>query len=96
VYLIFREFFEECDGILLNYGWRQDNLANSKYEAQLSGRQFDVYVGVDVFGRGCFGGGGFNTKEVCIFNTIMFQQEFYSKFCYSKIRKYFHNGYCLF
>ena len=24
-------------------------------------RKTDVYVGVDVFGRNCFGGGGFNT-----------------------------------
>lgn len=24
----------------------------------------DVYVGVDVFGRGCFGGGGYNSKAV--------------------------------
>ena len=29
-----------------------------------AGRQYDVYVGVDVFGRGCLGGGGYNTCEV--------------------------------
>ena len=28
------------------------------------GRPYDVYVGADVFGRGCRGGGGYNTKEV--------------------------------
>lgn len=28
------------------------------------GRLKDVYVGVDVFGRGMIGGGGYNTKEV--------------------------------
>ena len=27
-------------------------------------RRYDVYVGVDVFGRGCFGGGGWNTNKV--------------------------------
>ena len=27
-------------------------------------RQTDVYVGVDVFGRGCFGGGGYNCNKV--------------------------------
>lgn len=27
-------------------------------------RHRDVFVGIDVFGRGCFGGGGFNTCEV--------------------------------
>ena len=26
----------------------------------------DVFVGIDVFGRGCFGGGGFNTCQVCL------------------------------
>ena len=29
-------------------------------------RKFDVYVGVDVFGRGCFGGGGYNSKAVSL------------------------------
>ncbi len=29
-------------------------------------RHRDVFVGIDVFGRGCFGGGGFNTCEVCL------------------------------
>ena len=27
-------------------------------------REFDIFVGVDVFGRGCFGGGGLNTCSV--------------------------------
>jgi len=29
-------------------------------------RYRDVFVGIDVFGRGCFGDGGFNTCEVII------------------------------
>ena len=28
-------------------------------------RIHDVFVGVDVFGRGCYGGGGFETHKVC-------------------------------
>lgn len=32
--------------------------------ASKSGREFDVYVGIDAFGRGTPGGGGFNCKEV--------------------------------
>ena len=27
-------------------------------------RRYDIYVGVDVFGRDCFGGGGWNTNKV--------------------------------
>lgn len=51
-------FFDVCDGIYLNYNWDDDKLANS---AKLAGkRTVDVYVGVDVFGRGTPGGGGFN------------------------------------
>ena len=62
-YIYFRPFFDSCDGIFLNYAWTTDDLASS---AQFSAtRQADVYVGVDVFGRGCFGGGGFNTNMVC-------------------------------
>jgi len=35
------------------------------------GRTHDVYVGVDVFGRGCHGGGGFNTVEVQVFDMLL-------------------------
>lgn len=41
-----------------------DNLANSLSTAvSVGGCPQDVYVGVDVFGRGCLGGGGWNTLE---------------------------------
>uniref|UniRef100_A0A8D9AZF3 Cytosolic endo-beta-N-acetylglucosaminidase n=1 Tax=Cacopsylla melanoneura TaxID=428564 RepID=A0A8D9AZF3_9HEMI len=53
-----KEFFQSCDGIFLNYNWTEDTLKNSLENAGV--RKHDVYVGVDVFGRGCFGGGGFN------------------------------------
>ena len=39
-------------------------LLESKINA--GGRYRDVFVGIDVFGRGCFGDGGFNTCEVVI------------------------------
>lgn len=51
--------FDLCDGIFLNYTWNEHNLQRSVVNAGC--RQCDVYVGIDVFGRGCFGGGGFNT-----------------------------------
>jgi len=55
-------FFDACDGIFLNYTWSVHNLAHSSLVAGTR-RKFDVYVGVDCFGRGCFGGGGWNTYK---------------------------------
>ncbi|CAF0757136.1 unnamed protein product [Adineta ricciae] len=54
-------FFNACDGIFLNYTWKSEMLLQSKINA--GQRYRDVFVGIDVFGRGCFGGGGFNTSE---------------------------------
>lgn len=54
-------FFDECDGIFLNYTWNIENLSNSARNSR--GRLHDVFVGIDVFGRGMIGGGGYNTKE---------------------------------
>ncbi|CAH1391145.1 unnamed protein product [Nezara viridula] len=56
-----RKFFDMCDGIFLNYGWSEEDLIATVEES--GSRKTDVYVGVDVFGRGCFGGGGFTTCE---------------------------------
>ncbi|KFM56630.1 Cytosolic endo-beta-N-acetylglucosaminidase, partial [Stegodyphus mimosarum] len=55
-----RDFFYGCDGIFLNYNWKDEDLKLSVSEAGL--RKTDVYVGLDVFGRGCLGGGGFSTN----------------------------------
>uniref|UniRef100_A0A8D8FB27 Cytosolic endo-beta-N-acetylglucosaminidase n=1 Tax=Culex pipiens TaxID=7175 RepID=A0A8D8FB27_CULPI len=49
-----RSFFAACDGIFLNYTWnnqsleRTDNLIRNYYP----NRKLDVFVGIDVFGRG--------------------------------------------
>lgn len=56
-------FFNMSDGIFLNYGWNEKCLASSAQAAR-ENRQYDVYVGVDVFGRGVFGGGGWNSNKV--------------------------------
>ncbi|XP_065066058.1 uncharacterized protein LOC135691973 isoform X2 [Rhopilema esculentum] len=56
------KFFDVCDGIFLNYTWSVHHLSRSSIIAG-SDRNFDVYVGVDCFGRGCFGGGGWNTYK---------------------------------
>ena len=59
-----RPFFNCCDGIFLNYNWNWSLLSQTR---KLAGdRLKDVYVGIDVFGRGCPGGGGYNSSEVCV------------------------------
>ncbi|XP_067672168.1 cytosolic endo-beta-N-acetylglucosaminidase-like isoform X2 [Haliotis asinina] len=55
-------FFDACDGIFLNYNWDETKLQNS-YNIAGTKRVHDVFVGVDVFGRGCPGGGGYNSCE---------------------------------
>lgn len=58
-----RPFFDVCDGIYLNYAWNENHLRNSRQLAEQLHRTYDVYVGVDIFGRGCFGGGGLQTNQ---------------------------------
>ncbi|XP_051161564.1 cytosolic endo-beta-N-acetylglucosaminidase [Leptopilina boulardi] len=54
-------YFLKCDGIFLNYNWTERGLASSLILAKKENREKDVYVGLDVWGRGCPGGGGFNS-----------------------------------
>uniref|UniRef100_A0A1J3CL91 mannosyl-glycoprotein endo-beta-N-acetylglucosaminidase n=1 Tax=Noccaea caerulescens TaxID=107243 RepID=A0A1J3CL91_NOCCA len=50
-----KPFFDLCDGIFINYTWKE---SYPKLSAEVAGdRKFDVYMGIDVFGRGSFGGG---------------------------------------
>lgn len=65
-------FFDACDGIFLNYNWNDGKLQNSLDLAKNKGRDMDVYVGIDVFGRGCLGGGGYNTVEVRVTKSRTF------------------------
>ncbi|KAL3691426.1 hypothetical protein R1sor_005077 [Riccia sorocarpa] len=52
-----RPFFDISDAIFTNYHWQEHWARESGDLAD--GRRFDVYMGVDVFGRGTFGGGGY-------------------------------------
>ncbi|KAH1211828.1 Cytosolic endo-beta-N-acetylglucosaminidase 1 [Glycine max] len=55
-----KSFFDICDGIFTNYSWQEDYPWRS---ASVAGdRKFDVYMGIDVFGRGTYGGGQWNTN----------------------------------
>ena len=53
-----KPFFDICDGIFLNYHWSDVALQDTRQLA--GGRATDVYVGIDVFGRGVPGDGGWN------------------------------------
>ncbi|XVE69478.1 hypothetical protein DITRI_Ditri09bG0155400 [Diplodiscus trichospermus] len=55
-----KPFFDICDGIFVNYTWKEDY---PKLSATVAGdRKFDVYMGIDVFGRNTYGGGKWNTN----------------------------------
>ncbi|KAA8539540.1 hypothetical protein F0562_026232 [Nyssa sinensis] len=55
-----KHFFDICDGIFVNYTWKENY---PKLSAAIAGdRKFDVYMGIDVFGRGSYGGGQWNTN----------------------------------
>lgn len=50
------------DGLFLNYNWNSDLLLASQTEAGSAAVSSRIFVGVDCFGRGCPGGGGWSTN----------------------------------
>lgn len=56
-----KPFFDVCNGLFTNYGWRPYNLPLST--AIAGQRNRDVFVGVDIFGRGVYGGGGYDSHK---------------------------------
>ncbi|PSC72394.1 cytosolic endo-beta-N-acetylglucosaminidase-like [Micractinium conductrix] len=52
-----RPFFDACDALWVNYTWKEGTPA--RVAAEAGTRAADMYMGVDCFGRGTFGGGGF-------------------------------------
>ncbi len=55
------DFWAACDGIFLNYTWKCNDVKNSLKNSMdfcdfMVGDYSSVYVGIDVFGRNCFGG----------------------------------------
>lgn len=54
-----RPFFERCDGIWINYTWKEGD--PNRIRDAAGERRGDVFLGVDCFGRGTYGGGGMNT-----------------------------------
>ncbi|CAD5228102.1 unnamed protein product [Bursaphelenchus okinawaensis] len=59
-------FAQRCDGLFTNYTWNRRHLKVTKKFVEENKTQlstYDIYFGVDVFGRGAFEGGGFNTYK---------------------------------
>ncbi|CAL5417323.1 unnamed protein product [Camellia sinensis] len=69
-----KPFFDICDGIFVNYTWQEDY---PKLSAAVAGnRKFDVYMGIDVFGRNTYGGGQWDVSvtfspAMCLTSCIM-------------------------
>uniref|UniRef100_A0A0D9WFE0 mannosyl-glycoprotein endo-beta-N-acetylglucosaminidase n=1 Tax=Leersia perrieri TaxID=77586 RepID=A0A0D9WFE0_9ORYZ len=55
-----KPFFDLCDGLFSNYTWKAKYPQESAVVA--GERKYDVYMGIDVYGRNTFGGGQWNTK----------------------------------
>lgn len=66
-----RPYFNNADGIFLNYWWTEGDLLQTKQSAgkrqniiySIIHRNLDVYVGIDIWGRGTHGGGGYHTVD---------------------------------
>eukprot|EP01063_Lacrimia_lanifica_P000973 TRINITY_DN1046_c0_g4_i1.p1 TRINITY_DN1046_c0_g4~~TRINITY_DN1046_c0_g4_i1.p1 ORF type:complete len:881 (+),score=254.35 TRINITY_DN1046_c0_g4_i1:755-3397(+) len=56
-----KAYFDVCDGFFTNYWWKPRSIANSK--AVAGPRAADVYHGVDMFGRGTYGGGQYDSHK---------------------------------
>ena len=56
-------FFQATDGLFTNYWWRKQELGDTRTMANAMNRVADIYTGIDCFGRGSLGGGGFGVGE---------------------------------
>ena len=67
-----KPFFDVCDGIFINYTWKENSLLQTKNVMGTFDRSADVFYGVDVFGRGTLGGGGYNCRVAlnCLFKEV--------------------------
>jgi endo-beta-N-acetylglucosaminidase D len=64
-------FFDVTDGIFVNYTWNIERLQQSSING--AERKYDIFTGIDVWGRNTFGGGHFNIhralREIAKFDT---------------------------
>lgn len=64
-----KPFFDACDAIFINYTWKECSLLQTKHLLDAASPRCctDVFYGVDVYGRGTLGGGGYNCCEALNF-----------------------------
>lgn len=70
-------FFNCCDGIFVNYTWKESSPPRSARLIDKRKPCCDVYYGCDVFGRNTFGGGEFSSYKA-IEHLCSLQQQFSS------------------
>lgn len=56
-------FFSACDIFFTDYHWNLDKLGRSVQKA--GHKKLDLFHGIDIWGRGSFAGGQFNTWQAC-------------------------------
>jgi mannosyl-glycoprotein endo-beta-N-acetylglucosaminidase len=78
-----KPFFDVCDGIFLNYAWDQTAASASSFLA--GSRSCDMFLGVDVFGRGTFGGGKFNSHAASAIAQVFHQKYFFFLVSFAQI-----------
>jgi mannosyl-glycoprotein endo-beta-N-acetylglucosaminidase len=54
-------FFAAADGLFVNYTWKKE--APEDCARKAGHRAADVFMGIDVFGRGSFGGGQYHVSR---------------------------------
>jgi mannosyl-glycoprotein endo-beta-N-acetylglucosaminidase len=57
------EYFEICDYFFTDYHWNLEKLQEGWAFAESLQRTNDVFVGTDIWGRGTFGGGKFESYK---------------------------------
>ena len=57
-------FFNECDGFFTDYHWRKEYPKESIKFAAKNNRKYAVFTGIDIWGRGTYGSGGYNTGNI--------------------------------
>lgn len=55
-------FFNECDGIFTDYHWKKEFPLQSIQFASKTNREYAVFTGIDIWGRGTFGDGGYKSQ----------------------------------
>ena len=57
-------FFNECDGFFTDYHWQKQHPLESIQFASKNNREYAVFTGIDIWGRGTFGDGQYNTGNI--------------------------------